>query len=94
MALCRFLDEQEKVDIGMAKSHELWVKHSLADWLSVVIKAIHNGASPGDKVVPDLWPQEGQNSSTLWDVGIWALLCFWLPLPHSFIQSCFGGAGV
>lgn len=30
--------------------------------------------------------------STLWDFGFWALLSFWLPLPHSFIpKSCFGG---
>lgn len=41
-----FLDEHEKVDIGMAKSRELWVKPSPADWLSDVIKAIHKGPCP------------------------------------------------
>lgn len=46
MAIYRFLDKHEKVDIGMAKSHKLWVEPPPADWFSDVIKAIHNEASP------------------------------------------------
>lgn len=46
VAIYRFLDEHEKVDTEMAKSHKLWVKPSPADWFSDVIKAVHNGASP------------------------------------------------
>lgn len=68
MAIYSFLDEHEKVDLGMAKSHKLWVKPSPAGWFSDVIKAIHNRVSHDRRlflisgISQDRIPQQGQNS--------------------------------